>query len=117
MLDYIVNDFDKSRIATNENTIGGMVICDSYEQAETMYKTFIDKYSSNTSNNEKVKAAKLILHDVGSKDDRDEFVEDFKIGKIDFLFVFNMLLTGFDSPRLKKYILVVKSDHTISYKH
>ncbi len=105
MLDYIVNDFDKSRIATNENTIGGMVICDSYEQAETMYKTFIDKYSSNTSNNEKVKAAKLILHDVGSKDDRDEFVEDFKIGKIDFLFVFNMLLTGFDSPRLKKIYL------------
>lgn len=105
MLDYIVNDFDKSRIATNENTIGGMVICDSYEQAEAMYKTFIDKYSSNTSNNEKVKAAKLILHDVGSKDDRDEFVEDFKIGKIDFLFVFNMLLTGFDSPRLKKIYL------------
>ena len=32
-------------------------------------------------------------------------VEDFKDGKIDFLFVFNMLLTGFDSKRLKKLYL------------
>ena len=50
----------------------------------------------------KVKSAALILHDIGTKDERKEKVEAFKEGKIDFLFVYNMLLTGFDAPRLKK---------------
>ncbi len=46
--------------------------------------------------------ASLILHDIGTKDDRKQEVEDFKEGKIDLLFVYNMLLTGFDAKRLKK---------------
>jgi type I restriction enzyme, R subunit len=102
MLDYIVDDFKRSRISTNDNSIGAMVICDSYEQAEKMYNVFISKYAGNKKNNNEVNSAKLILYDVGTKDERDQFVEDFKVGKIDILFVFNMLLTGFDSPRLKK---------------
>ncbi|MCK5872520.1 MAG: DEAD/DEAH box helicase family protein, partial [Methylococcales bacterium] len=36
MLDYIVKDFEKARIATNNNTIGGMVVCDSSKQAKMM---------------------------------------------------------------------------------
>ena len=32
-------------------------------------------------------------------------MEDFKAGKIDLLFVYNMLLTGFDAKRLKKLYL------------
>src|SRR5690606_39662130 len=51
------------------------------------------------------KTAALILHDIGTKDERKELVEDFKDGKIDFLFVYNMLLTGFDAKRLKKLYL------------
>ncbi|MGZ8929080.1 MAG: type I restriction enzyme subunit R domain-containing protein [Methylobacter sp.] len=47
----------------------------------------------------------MILHDVGSKEERKDWVEDFKAGKIDFLFVYNMLLTGFDAKRLKKLYL------------
>lgn len=46
--------------------------------------------------------ASLILYDVGSKDERKDEVEAFKDGKIDLLFVYNMLLTGFDAKRLKK---------------
>ncbi len=58
--------------------------------------------------------ASLILHDVGSKDDRKQEVEDFKDGKIDLLFVYNMLLTGFDAKRLKKlYIGRVIKDHNL----
>jgi type I restriction enzyme R subunit len=53
----------------------------------------------------KVKNAQLILHDVGTKQERKEWVESFKEGKIDLLFVYNMLLTGFDAPRLKKLYL------------
>jgi type I restriction enzyme R subunit len=52
-----------------------------------------------------VTSAALILHDVGAKEARKDWVEEFKAGKIDFLFVYNMLLTGFDAKRLKKLYL------------
>ena len=57
----------------------------------------------------------LILHDVGTKQERKDKVEDFKEGKIDILFVFNMLLTGFDAPRLKKLYLgrVIKAHNLL----
>jgi len=117
MLDYIVQDFEKARIASNDNSIGGMVICDSSEQAKMMYEIFENKYAqkqeeillmaaepavgynAKQKQNSKVTSAAIILHDIG---DRKDSVEDFKAGKIDFLFVYNMLLTGFDAPRLKK---------------
>jgi type I restriction enzyme R subunit len=41
-------------------------------------------------------------------------VDDFKEGKIDLLFVYNMLLTGFDAKRLKKlYIGRIVKDHNL----
>jgi type I restriction enzyme R subunit len=52
-----------------------------------------------------VTTSALILHDIGTKTERKELVESFKEGKIDILFVFNMLLTGFDAARLKKLYL------------
>lgn len=135
MLDYIVTDFEKSRGALNDASIGGMVICDSAEQARQLFELFNAKYArapvpagEKAANdpdfpqlkqaaeatvlyrvkriqNNKVKSAALILHDVGSKEERKDWVEDFKAGKIDFLFVYNMLLTGFDAKRLKKLYL------------
>ena len=108
LLDYIVKDFEKSRIMYSDNSIGGMVICDSYEQAQEMFRIFKKKYLSKINIDEKenrVKSAELILYDEGTKDDRDVIIEKFKDGEIDFLFVYNMLLTGFDSPRLKKIYL------------
>jgi type I restriction enzyme R subunit len=117
MLDYIVRDFEKSRTALSDPSIGGMVICDSADQAKEMHRIFNAVYAEKTSNAEaksyaaqtaeknRVKTAALILHDIGSKDERKQWVEDFKAGKIDFLFVYNMLLTGFDAKRLKKLYL------------
>jgi type I restriction enzyme R subunit len=132
MLDYIVQDFENARISMNDNTIGGMVVCDSSEQAEMMYEIFQNKYAMadidslsmaeepsvgyniQKRQNSKVVSAALILHDAGTKDDRKTLVEDFKAGKIDFLFVYNMLLTGFDAPRLKKlYIGRVIKAHNL----
>ncbi|MDA3912184.1 MAG: DEAD/DEAH box helicase family protein [Bacteroidales bacterium] len=124
MLDFIVEDFQTSRQMFNDESIGAMVVCDSSEQAKELYRifqkkhqqrdTFLEepklaaepspKYLSNK-DRYKVKTAALILHDVGSKDEQKEMVESFKDGKIDFLFVYNMLLTGFDSNRLKKLYL------------
>ena len=45
MLDYIVEDFINSRNRYDDHTIGGMVVCDSAEQARTMHKIFINKYN------------------------------------------------------------------------
>lgn len=108
MLDYIVEDFEKSRKMFDDNTIGGMVVCDSSEQAERMFELFNKKHAAGESGSDKdykLKTAALILHDVGSKEERRGWIEDFKAGKIDFLFVYNMLLTGFDAKRLKKIYL------------
>lgn len=121
MLDYVIQDFERARIAFNDNTIGGMVVCDSSDQAKMMNEIFQDKYAEITISNDlllaaepresygdkkknesKVKSVAVILHDIGTKDDIKNKVEEFKEGKIDLLFVYNMLLTGFDAPRLKK---------------
>lgn len=138
MLDYIVEDFINSRRNLfNDHTIGGMVVCDSAEQARKMLKIFVNKYHPEQKTVETVDSyrvikeaapvygdyterqgkkltASLILHDVGTKDDRKQEVEDFKDGKIDLLFVYNMLLTGFDAKRLKKlYMARLVRDHNL----
>jgi len=106
MLAYIVKDFENSKISFGDNTIGGMVICDSSEQAKKMFEIFQEKHQAQT--------AALILHDVNTKEFRKEQVEAFKAGEIDLLFVYNMLLTGFDAPRLKKlYLGRVIKDHNL----
>ena len=132
MLDYIVRDFQNARIAMNDNSIGGMVVCDSSDQAKMMFEIFESNYAQSQEESllmaaepgssygekknieSKMKSAALILHDIGTKDERKEKVENFKEGKIDFLFVYNMLLTGFDAPRLKKlYIGRVIKAHNL----
>jgi type I restriction enzyme R subunit len=111
-----------------------MVICDSSEQAKQMYAIFQDRlapkvvelrtgttsdfldelpkaaesvltFADQHKQAHKVKSGALILHDVGNKEERKDWVEEFKAGKIDLLFVYNMLLTGFDAKRLKKLYL------------
>jgi type I restriction enzyme R subunit len=137
MLDYIVTDFENSRVLMNDSSIGAMVICDSADQAKEMYKIFNEKYALKAENtvlesmplaaeptmsygekkkNEvKLTRAAVILHDVGSKQDRKDWVDEYKDGKIDILFVFNMLLTGFDAKRLKKLYIgrVIKSHNLL----
>jgi type I restriction enzyme R subunit len=119
MLKYIVEDFERSRVSMNDNTIGGLVVCDSSDQAKMMNEIFqstyadqkeelsmatepIATYGEKKANERKVNKATVILHDIGTKQERKDWVEDFKDGKIDLLFVYKMLLTGFDAPRLKK---------------
>ena len=53
----------------------------------------------------------MILHDEGDKLERKGSIEEYKKKEsIDFLIVNNMLLTGFDAPRLKKLYLCRKLD-------
>lgn len=96
LVEYIVEDFKHSRIALGDSTIGGMIVCDSSSQAVKIEEE-LDKYPELTHG--------LILCDVEDKETRRGYQEDFKKGKIDLLVVYNMLLTGFDAPRLKKQYL------------
>lgn len=96
LVDYIVDDFRRSRIALGDSSIGGMIVCDSSAQARVVEET-LSGYPEISH--------VLILHDVDDKETRRGYQEDFKKGKIDLLVVFNMLLTGFDAPRLKKQYL------------
>ncbi|MBO6623149.1 MAG: type I restriction endonuclease subunit R [Balneola sp.] len=132
MLDYVIQDFENARIAMDDSTIGGMVICDSSDQAKKMYEVFTGTYAEaevdlsmaatppvtyreKKKEKNKVDSAAVILHDIGTKEERKDIVEDFKDGKIDLLFVYNMLLTGFDAKRLKKLYIgrVIKSHNLL----
>ena len=102
MLEYIVDDMKKSRIAHNDSSIGGMVVCSSSEQAKMFFDVFNEKYKDKSTDKNIIKSSALILHDIDDKEIRKGYVDSFKAGEIDILFVYNMLLTGFDAPRLKK---------------
>jgi type I restriction enzyme R subunit len=65
-----------------------MVVCDSSPQAKQMFETFNEKYASGSDKaNDYNLTSALILHDVDTKDERKENIDDFKDGKIDILFV------------------------------
>lgn len=105
MVKYIITDFKKSRIIM-DNSIGTMIVCDSSQQAREISKQ-LDNHT------EYVHA--LVLYDEGSDQDRKDIQKNFKNGEIDILVVYNMLLTGFDAPRLKKMYLgrVIKSHNLL----
>lgn len=132
LLDYIIEDLRTFRQKNEDNTLGGMVVCNSKEQAQLMYRLFLEKYADESElDNEtdedgsivyksisagemevKKKPCKkgcyraaLITYDSFDKETRAKWIELFKDGKIDLLIVFQMLQTGFDTPRLKKLYL------------
>lgn len=132
LLDYIIEDLRTFRQKNEDNTLGGMVVCNSKEQAQLMYRLFLEKYADESElDNEtdedgsivyksisagemevKKKPCKkgcyraaLITYDSFDKETRAKWIELFKDGKIDLLIVFQMLQTGFDAPRLKKLYL------------
>ncbi|MFM2375586.1 MAG: hypothetical protein RLZZ165_683 [Bacteroidota bacterium] len=134
LLDYILRDLDRSRAILGDRSIGAMVICDSSEQAERLQEIFDARRAASRPPGgaleaepgmfmaaepgrdfhaparelSGVQSSALILHDAGTKEDREARIEEFKAGKIDILFVYNMLITGFDAPRLKKLYLLRK---------
>lgn len=115
---YIIEDFEKSRILHNDQSIGAMIVCDTSGQAkiinEEIKKLESQEKKSSAQNKKKSIKAALILHDVDTKEIRKDNQRDFKQGKIDLLVVYNMLLTGFDAKRLKKlYLARVVKEHNL----
>lgn len=99
MLEYILKDFKFSRVRFGDNTIWALVVCDTSEQARKLFELF------NKTQTEHNLTSALILHDEDDKETRKNKIQDYKDWKIDILFVYSMLLTWFDAPRLKKLYL------------
>ena len=130
LLDYITTDLIQFRRTEQDSSLGGMVVCDSSEQARTLFRLFEQQYGSQETDGAMLMAADdpapygknskprltaaLILHDENDNGIRKELIKAFKKGKVDLLFVYGMLLTGFDSNRLKKlYLARVVHDHNL----
>lgn len=135
LVQYILSDFQKSRILQNEPAIGGMIVCDSSDQAKKIFEVITNYNKSleekTTAGQETVTSyslaaepafgylnpkeqpvsAALILYDIDTIGIRRDHLTGFKkLFTIDLLIVYNMLLTGFDAPRLKKLYLLRKID-------
>ena len=114
---YIISDLKRFRMVQGDDTLGGMVICETSEQARKIY-TYFDEIQRELNADSSVKThfrIGLILHDSEDKETRKQIVKDFKKNMtIDILVVFNMLLTGFDAPRLKRLYFGRKlKDHNL----
>ena len=102
MLDFILEDFNRARdLVFDDQSIGGMIVCDSSKQARELEKQLEERRKAGTTN----LTSALILHDEGDKEEKKEKVDAYKEGKIDLIIVYSMLLTGFDAPRLKRLYL------------
>lgn len=134
---YIMNDLKEFRKIQGDDTLGGMVICETSEQARRLYDVFQEEWQKYQPKPIKVKLsdgsyvvgepevdykskyrplkAGIILHDTDDKETRRQIVKDFKKNMtVDILIVFNMLLTGFDAPRLKRLYFGRKlKDHNL----
>ena len=131
LLNYITKDLQEFRDYWQDETLGAMVVCDSSKQAKMLFQLFEERFGEQETDAEKLPmaadprapygkrkktnlSAALILHDENDKEIRKELIKAFKIGKVDILFVYNMLLTGFDAKRLKKlYLARVIQDHNL----
>ena len=117
LLRYIITDLKKFRQLHGDDTLGGMVICETSEQARKLYAYFdeIQQELNASSSLQSHFKAGLILHDSDDKETRKQIVKDFKKNMtIDILIVVNRLLTGFDAPRLKRLYFGRKlKDHNL----
>ncbi|WP_240641449.1 DEAD/DEAH box helicase family protein [Helicobacter pylori] len=117
MLYYIIRDLLKFRqLNDNNEQLKAMVVCFSSNQAklanllfnEVQEKVFQENPNLRILN--KLKSS-LILHD---EQEVKEKIYSFKHEYTDIVFVFNMLLTGFDLPSLKRlYIHRELKDHNL----
>ncbi|MFB1281712.1 DEAD/DEAH box helicase family protein [Helicobacter pylori] len=116
MLYYIIRDLLKFRRVNNDENLKAMVVCFSSKQAKLANLLFNEVQEKVLQENPNLRILKklqssLILHD---EQEVKEKIHSFKHGDTDIVFVFNMLLTGFDLPNLKRlYIHRELKDHNL----
>ncbi len=116
MLSYIIRDLLNFRRVNNDENLKAMVVCFSSKQAKLanlLFNEVQEEVLQKTPNLRilnKLKSS-LILHD---EQEVKEKIYSFKHEDTDIVFVFNMLLTGFDLPNLKRlYIHRELKDHNL----
>ena len=105
LIRYVINDLTKFRRQHGDDTLAGMIICETSGQARNLalYWDEVQREMNKGASFPTNIKARLILHDTDDKETRKQIVKDFKKNMtVDVLIVFNMLLTGFDAPRLKR---------------
>ena len=117
LIRYVITDLTRFRQQHGDNTLGGMIICETSGQAKNlaMYWDEVQREMDKNASFPTNVNARLILHDTDDKETRKQIVKDFKKNMtVDVLIVFNMLLTGFDAPRLKRLYFGRKlKDHNL----
>ncbi|MFT2772137.1 DEAD/DEAH box helicase family protein [Helicobacter pylori] len=116
MLFYIIRDLLNFRRVNNDENLKAMVVCFSSNQARLANWLFNEVQEEVLQKNPNLKIlnklkSSLILHD---EQEVKEKIYSFKYEDTDIVFVFNMLLTGFDLPNLKRlYIHRELKDHNL----
>ncbi|MGL2739796.1 type I restriction endonuclease [Helicobacter pylori] len=116
MLYYIIRDLLDFRRLNDDERLKAMVVCFSSKQARLANLLFNEVQEKVLQENPNLKILKklqssLILHD---EQEVKEKIHSFKHEDTDIVFVFNMLLTGFDLPNLKRlYIHRELKDHNL----
>ncbi len=116
MLYYIIRDLLNFRRVNNDENLKAMVVCFSSTHAKLANLLFNEVQEKVLQENPNLRILKklqssLILHD---EQEVKEKIYSFKHEDTDIVFVFNMLLTGFDLPSLKRlYIHRELKDHNL----
>lgn len=116
MLYYIIRDLLSFRRVNNDENLKAMVVCFSSTQAKLANLLFNEVQEKVLQENPNLRIlnklqSSLILHD---EQEVKEKIYSFKHENTDIVFVFNMLLTGFDLPNLKRlYIHRELKDHNL----
>ncbi|TPH52405.1 DEAD/DEAH box helicase family protein [Helicobacter pylori] len=116
MLYYIIRDLLNFRRVNNDENLKAMVVCFSSAQARLANLFFNEVQEKVLQENPNLRIlnklqSSLILHD---EQEVKEKIYSFKHEDTDIVFVFNMLLTGFDLPNLKRlYIHRELKDHNL----
>ncbi len=117
MLFYIIKDLLNFRqLHDNNEHLKAMVVCFSSKQARLANLLFNEVQEKVLQENPNLRIlnklkSSLILHD---EQEVKEKIYSFKHEDTDIVFVFNMLLTGFDLPSLKRlYIHRELKDHNL----
>ncbi|GAA9522251.1 type I restriction endonuclease subunit R [Helicobacter pylori] len=116
MLSYIIRDLLDFRSLNDDESLKAMVVCSSSKQAKLANFLFNEVQEKVFQENPNLKIlnklkSSLILHD---EQEVKEKIHSFKHEDTDIVFVFNMLLTGFDLPGLKRlYIHRELKDHNL----
>ncbi|MGL2472946.1 type I restriction endonuclease [Helicobacter pylori] len=116
MLYYIIRDLLNFRQLHDNEHLKAMVVCFSSKQARLANCLFNEVQEKVLQENPNLRIlnklkSSLILHD---EQEVKEKIHSFKHEDTDIVFVFNMLLTGFDLPSLKRlYIHRELKDHNL----